>query len=93
MCIPRSSACLVVFANCSKEARNPNVVAFLAYRENGDGVTAGSAVVFETVAMNLGGAYDSSSGIFTAPVHGLYQATTSARPANSDSFCAVGHIM
>lgn len=43
------------------------------------------AVVFDSVKINQGGAYDSNHGVFTAPVSGtyLFTATLSVEPQNS----------
>ena len=49
----------------------PNRVAFSATRTAGS-VTNGNFVAFDSVDFNIGNAYNSSTGVFTCPVAGIY---------------------
>lgn len=56
------------------EEKQTAAVAFTAVISS-SGLTdlgSGAAIVFETVVTNIGQSYDSKTGIFTAPVNGLY---------------------
>jgi hypothetical protein len=49
-------------------------VAFNAYYSTGSGnYVVNQSIVFPLVLLNEGGGYDESTGIFTAPVSGMYQ--------------------
>jgi len=60
----------------------PYQPSFLAVKSNGNQGTT-SAVLFNTVAHNIGGHYSTSTGRFTAPVDGYYFLTFSAHGENS----------
>ncbi|VDI80001.1 complement C1q-like protein 4 isoform X2 [Mytilus galloprovincialis] len=64
---------------------DPLIVTFLARLITPDyGSIAGKATVkFEKIIENIGSAYNSATGIFTAPSKGLYQFTASARQSHS----------
>ncbi|XP_071136786.1 complement C1q tumor necrosis factor-related protein 3-like [Mytilus edulis] len=48
-------------------------VGFLVYNSKElKNIGGGSIVVYDTVTTNIGGGYDKSTGIFTAPAEGLY---------------------
>ena len=49
-----------------------NTVAFSAWRGSRNVVGTGAVVVYENVDVNVGGAYDAATGIFTCPVNGYY---------------------
>jgi len=49
----------------------PPLIHFYAQRDAGN-VSANQVVVFNNAYQNAGNAYDTSTGIFTAPVSGLY---------------------
>jgi hypothetical protein len=51
----------------------PYQPAFRATKDNGGGSGAGTAIVFNTVNTNIGSHYNNSTGLFTAPVAGMYQ--------------------
>lgn len=51
------------------------LVAFTAYNPAHWNPLKGQVIVFRTVYTNVGGGYDTTNGIFTAPVSGLYQFT------------------
>jgi hypothetical protein len=48
----------------------PNQTAF--YAHSGNGVAAGSDIVFGGVSFNIGSAYNASNGRFTCPIFGRY---------------------
>ncbi|XP_060551112.1 cerebellin-3-like [Ruditapes philippinarum] len=47
-------------------------VAFNAYSSTGGSYGVGQSIIFPVVLLNEGGGYDQSTGIFTAPVAGIY---------------------
>lgn len=47
--------------------------------------SSGSFIVFPTIQVNVGGAYNTSTGIFTAPIAGIYAFFSSNIGANSSS--------
>ena len=49
-----------------------NTVAFSAWRASRDAVSSGAVIIYENVDVNVGGAYDAATGIFTCPVDGYY---------------------
>jgi len=49
----------------------PNVIAFFAERDTSS-VSATNTIVFQTVKLNQGNAYNNSTGKFTAPINGVY---------------------
>ncbi|XP_053405010.1 C1q-related factor-like [Mercenaria mercenaria] len=57
--------------NVAEASTIPKIV-FKARLNSHMTVTSGVYIVFPTTLLNEGGAYDSSSGIFTAPVNGTY---------------------
>ena len=50
----------------------PNQPAFMAYGNTGNTHVSGSDVIYPTAGINVGGHYDTSNGLFTAPVAGIY---------------------
>ena len=46
--------------------------AFNVYRNTGGAVSSGNTYIFETVDINIGGCYSTSTGKFTVPVAGVY---------------------
>lgn len=55
-------------------AQSPKKVAFFAgLTENMGPTTEHTDVIFDRVITNVGGAYDVTTGRFTAPVNGTYQ--------------------
>jgi hypothetical protein len=48
-------------------------VAFNAYSSTGGNYGADETIIFPVVLLNEGGGYNESTGIFTAPVAGMYQ--------------------
>ncbi|KAH3747548.1 hypothetical protein DPMN_181975 [Dreissena polymorpha] len=55
----------------AKAGTTPNIL-FKARRVRNETPTDGQVIVFEDVLYNHGSGYDSSSGVFTAPVGGTY---------------------
>jgi len=46
--------------------------AFNVYKNTGGAVSSGNTYIFETVDINIGGGYSTSTGKFTVPVAGVY---------------------
>lgn len=55
----------------------PNQIMVAAGKNNGD-VTGAAIIVYNSVSVNTGGAYNSSTGVFTAPVAGKYLVNATA---------------
>ncbi|XP_052087389.1 cerebellin-3-like [Mytilus californianus] len=59
--------------NHSPSSASFGKVGFLVFNSKTlQNIGTGSVVVYDTVTTNLGGGYDKSTGVFTAPVEGLY---------------------
>jgi hypothetical protein len=61
---------------------------FFAYRDAGDVTVNGTTIVYNVAVTNIGSCYNTSTGIFTAPVNGwyLFSATQiSSNTANTES--------
>ena len=67
-----------------EESQVGDVVAFYAYRDvEGTGYSATGRVTFNKTIHNVGSAYNTSNGIFTAPYEGIYQFSFSALTNNN----------
>lgn len=66
-------------------------VHFLASKSNGD-VGATADIVFNNVTENVGSGYDSSTGVFTAPVAGLYFFSTGVTFTFASGTKSVGYF-
>ncbi|KAH3747532.1 hypothetical protein DPMN_181959 [Dreissena polymorpha] len=62
----------VLYLVKNAEARTTPNILFKARRVKNETPTDGQVIVFEDVLYNHGSGYDSSSGVFTAPVGGTY---------------------
>ncbi|XP_062569356.1 uncharacterized protein LOC134231414 [Saccostrea cucullata] len=72
-------------ANSTRGAHKKPVVAFTAKLSKDTGISGHEIVVYDNVLTNWGGAYNSQTGIFTAPYDGLYtiSCTLMSHPSNS----------
>lgn len=70
--------------NSDGRVLRPALIAFDVTRPTATAVSAVNTVIFETVNSNIGSAYNSSNGRFTAPIAGYYQ--FNATGGNSTSF-------
>ncbi|XP_052087391.1 cerebellin-2-like [Mytilus californianus] len=62
--------------NHSPSSQSFGKVGFQVFNsKNLQNISNGAVVVYDTVTTNLGGGYDKSTGVFTAPVVGLYYFT------------------
>ena len=66
----------------SGRVSTPTVIAFFAELTN-SGVSATNTIVFETVKLNQGNAYNNSTGKFTAPINGVYHLHFTILSANN----------
>lgn len=74
----------VELANFKEVQRNP--VAFKARSNANINVQSGQTFVFPIMILDVGGGYDSTSGVFTAPVNGTYLFTTAFCVLNQMGF-------
>ncbi|XP_063419143.1 complement C1q-like protein 2 [Mytilus trossulus] len=65
--------------------QSPSIVTFLARLVSPayGAIAAKATVKFEAIKENIGNGYNSGTGIFTAPIKGLYHFTASARQSRS----------
>ncbi|XP_063397778.1 collagen alpha-1(VIII) chain-like [Mytilus trossulus] len=67
------------------QKQSPSIVTFLALLISPPygSIAAHATVKFERITENIGSGYNSGTGIFTAPIKGLYHFTASARQSKS----------
>lgn len=53
-------------------AVNVTYIAFSAHRSDTEQVEPGERIIYNSVRMNVGGAYDAGNGVFTCPINGYY---------------------
>ena len=75
----------IVLHTANGGVRKPNNPCFQAVVNSGTHPSSGSYVVFGSVDVNVGSHYNSSNGIFTAPVAGIYLFHISAIAHNNSS--------
>ncbi|BFZ19666.1 hypothetical protein BsWGS_22705 [Bradybaena similaris] len=63
---------LGVVALAQGESYGPNVVAFTAALTEETTISRGQGVIYNNTIINIGNGYDTTTGIFTAPLDGLY---------------------
>ena len=56
----------------SGRVQNPTNPSFFATRDAGTFTTNNGVIVFNNVRHNIGSHYDNTTGVFTAPVNGIY---------------------
>lgn len=68
------------------KSKDPNVAFFSYLTDNIVHPSAGTRMIFRGVDVNTGSAYDATTGVFTAPVPGVYSFafTASVPPRTSD---------
>ena len=49
-----------------------NYIGFTAHHSGNMGLSGGQTAAFDTALTNVGGGYDTNTGIFTCPTSGLY---------------------
>ncbi|XP_060063260.1 cerebellin-2-like [Ylistrum balloti] len=83
---PLIASLSVVFAAClvNGAPTGDEIVAFSAGLTNTVSLSSGETIQFDKVFSNVGGGYDVSTGVFTAPKNGIYAFTIHGYDANSD---------
>ncbi|CAG2198865.1 C1QL [Mytilus edulis] len=77
---------LRVVQSYNEMLKKGETIAFSAYREETQSLSAGTKVLFNKVWTNVGNGYQASTGIFTAPREGLYHFTAVLMSTSGGSF-------
>uniref|UniRef100_A0A8W8K638 C1q domain-containing protein n=1 Tax=Magallana gigas TaxID=29159 RepID=A0A8W8K638_MAGGI len=73
---------LLLNGDASMKSRDPSVAFFSYLTDNIVNPSAGTRMTFRGVDVNTGSAYDATTGVFTAPVPGVYSFAFTASGCN-----------
>ena len=81
----------LLFSN--QVVRNPNNPVFYGYRSSGGGwesyPSPGSVYVYNVEVTNIGNCYNTSTGVFTCPIDGMYAVAPGVLAGNNGNTCTL----